>query len=253
MLNFERVGWTTGAARVLERVDLAVRGGEIVALVGPSGVGKTTVLRLAAGLLTPTSGAVVNRASRTAMVFQEPRLLPWESALDNAALPLETLRLSRAEARKRAAHWLERLALAPTDLSKQPSELSGGMKARVAVARAFVAEPDLVLMDEPFANLDRALRADLQDLTRRLVDETGVGVLFVTHDLFETARLADRVVALAGRPASVGADLRRKPTRLVRDLWRDASRLAVETGLDGIGTEAAPSPGPSDRGETATR
>ncbi len=253
MLTFDRVGWTTGSARILDAVDLSVRGGEIVALVGPSGVGKTTVLRLAAGLLTPTSGTVVNRASRTAMVFQEPRLLPWESALDNAALPLETLRLSRVEARRRAAHWLERLALAPVDLAKRPGELSGGMKARVAVARAFVAEPDLVLMDEPFANLDRALRADLQDLTRRLVDETGVGVLFVTHDLFETARLADRVVALAGRPARVGADLRRKPTRLARDLWSEASRLAVASGLEGTDADAGPPPDHADRDERVAR
>ncbi len=232
MLSFRRVGWSMGATRILHDVDLGVRGGEIVVLVGPSGVGKTTVLRLAAGLITATCGCVESETERVAMVFQEPRLLPWETALDNAALPLEAAGLKRAPARQVASRWLERLALSPADRQKRPAELSGGMKARVAIARAFVGEPDLVLMDEPFANLDRTLRADLQDLIRCLVDETGVGVLFVTHDLSEAARLADRVVALSGRPARVTADFARDRSLLGQDPWAEASRIAAMAGFE---------------------
>ena len=251
MLTFEHVGWSMGATRILDCVDLTVRGGEIVVLVGPSGIGKTTVLRLAAGLVTATEGRVDNAAGRISMVFQEPRLLPWETALDNAALPLETAGLTRAEARKIAARWLDRLALSPSDHLKLPAELSGGMKARVAIARAFVGEPDLVLMDEPFANLDRTLRADLQDLVRWIVDETGVGVLFVTHDLLEAARLADRIVALTGRPARVTADFTQKPTGHGADQWAEASRIAARTGIEEPPEARAPArSNAAPRGET---
>jgi NitT/TauT family transport system ATP-binding protein len=241
MLTFENVSWTVGASRVLGHVDLAIGRGELVTVIGPSGVGKSTLLRLAAGLLASSEGRVVNRATRTAMVFQDPRLLPWESALDNAGLALETLGIHRIEAREAAASWLGRLGFSPVDMAKRPAQLSGGMRARVAIARAFAIAPDLVLLDEPFAALDIGLRRDLQALTRALVAETGVAALFVTHDLTEAVRLADRIVVLAGRPARVTADIARRPISALPDIWQAAADLSrrpevacVLEGLRGV-------------------
>lgn len=230
MLSFGDVAWTPDApaplAPVLAHVDFTVGRGELVVLLGPSGVGKSTILRLAAGLIAPTAGTIDNRAARTALVFQEPRLLPWESPVDNAALPLEGLALDRRAARDEAAHHLRRLGFRDEDLAKRPAQLSGGMKARVAIARAFAIRPDLVLLDEPFAALDLALRRDLQELTRALVTDTGVAALFVTHDLTEAVRLADRLLLVAGRPAHVVSDIANRPVDDPADVWAAAANLA---------------------------
>lgn len=231
MLEFSDVSWSAGGGRILGGVDLTIRAGELVALIGPSGVGKSTMLRLAAGVIAPTGGGVINGARRTAMVFQEPRLLPWESALDNVGLVLACDGLDRAAARIEAAKWLLRLGFARDDLDKRPARLSGGMKARVAVARAFVVDPDLVLLDEPFAALDLGLRRDLQALTRALVEETGVGALFVTHDLTEAVRLADRIVVLSGRPARIAADMTQSPVVALPEVWRAAAALSHRAEL----------------------
>ncbi|WP_029002638.1 ABC transporter ATP-binding protein [Azorhizobium doebereinerae] len=226
MLAFERVSWSVGGQPVLGGVDLCIGRGELVVLIGASGVGKSSVLRLAAGLLEPTGGHVARRARRCAMVFQDPRLLPWESALDNVGLPLEAHGVVRADARVRAGRWLARLGFRAEDLAKRPGQLSGGMKARVAVARAFVVEPDLVLLDEPFAALDLGLRRDMQALTRSLVVETGVAALFVTHDLTEAVRLADRILVLAGRPARITAAIGQRPVAAWADIWQAAAAFA---------------------------
>lgn len=226
MLAFDTVSWSVGGTRVLDAVSFAVEARRLAVLVGPSGAGKSTILRLAAGLLTPSTGVVSNASRRSAMVFQDPRLLPWESALDNAGLPLETLGVRRIEARGQAERWLLRLGLRREDLLKRPGELSGGMRARVAVARAFVTAPDLILLDEPFGALDLGLRRDLQGLTRRLVEETGVTALFVTHDLTEAVRLADRILVLDGRPGRITADFGQTPVEDLPEVWRAAADLS---------------------------
>jgi NitT/TauT family transport system ATP-binding protein len=226
MLSFEAVGWSVGGTRILGAVDLTVGPGELVVLLGPSGVGKSTVLRLAAGLIAPETGRIDNAAASTAMVFQEPRLLPWESALDNVGLPLAAAGIGRRAAREEARRRLTRLGFGAADAAKRPAQLSGGMAARVAIARAFVAAPELVLLDEPFAALDLARRRDLQGLLRDLVDETGVGALFVTHDLGEAVRLADRILVLSGRPAAVTSVIAHRPIADPAAVWQAAADLA---------------------------
>jgi NitT/TauT family transport system ATP-binding protein len=232
MLTFTDVAWGAKDRTMVAGISLGVGKGELAVLLGPSGTGKTTLLRLAAGLIAPQSGTVDNRSARTVMVFQEPRLMPWATALDNVALALESDKvLDRAERRGLAGRWLRRLGFAEDDLAKHPAELSGGMQARVAIARAFVVAPDLVLMDEPFAALDFGLRRDLQLLVRDLVAETGAGVLFVTHDLTETVSLADRILVIAGRPGRIVATLAHRPVADLAAIWTAAAELSRRAEL----------------------
>ncbi|MFS8038130.1 ABC transporter ATP-binding protein [Xanthobacter sp. AM11] len=213
MLALEGLHLGFAGAPVLADIHLQVRAGEIVVLLGPSGCGKTSLLRVAAGLETPQAGRVANGFSRTAMVFQEPRLLPWADACENAAFGLKARGLERAPRRTAAGAILARFGFSPADLARMPAELSGGMQQRVAIARAFALEPELVLMDEPFSALDVGLRADLQGLLRAEVEGMGAAVLFVTHDIIEAVRLADRIVVFSPRPAQVVANLPHVPLR----------------------------------------
>jgi NitT/TauT family transport system ATP-binding protein len=226
MLRFDAIAWHAGSQAILTDVSFAIRRGELAVLLGPSGVGKSTVLRLAAGLIAPSAGRIENRAGSTALVFQEPRLLPWETAVDNVGIALSARGLSRRDERAEARRLLARLGFAPEDMVKRPAALSGGMAARVAIARAFVAAPDLVLLDEPFAALDLRLRRDLQHLMRGLVEETGVTALFVTHDLTEAVRLADHILVLSGRPATVTASRPHTPVSDPSAIWQRAADLA---------------------------
>ncbi|RAI46001.1 ABC transporter ATP-binding protein [Rhodoplanes roseus] len=225
MLRFEDVTLRYDDGPVLAGFDLAVAPGELVVLLGPSGCGKTSLLRLACGLAAPSSGRVVNGFGRTAVVFQEPRLLPWWPALDNVAFALAAQGVTRATARHRARALLDRFGFTDADTRKRPAALSGGMQSRVAIARALVVRPDLVLMDEPFAALDVGLRRDLQDLVRAAVTETGLAALFVTHDVTEAVRLADRLVVLSARPARIVHDERNQPRDEPAAMFRAAAAL----------------------------
>jgi NitT/TauT family transport system ATP-binding protein len=225
MLKLSDVAFDIAGQKLLQALNLTVAPREIVVIVGRSGIGKTTVLRLAAGLEQPTSGVIDDGFARTAMVFQEPRLLPWSSALDNVALALEGGELSRPQRRERAEDWLRRLGFATQDLNKHPLQLSGGMQARVAIARGFITDPDLLLMDEPFAALDFGLRRDLQALTRALCIEGGTAALFVTHDLAEAVNLADRIVVMARKPAEISAIWPRVPTKSASEMWSAVAEL----------------------------
>ncbi|MFG1357481.1 ABC transporter ATP-binding protein [Xanthobacter pseudotagetidis] len=225
MLSLKGVRLSFGDGPVLDGIDLAVAKGTLVGLIGPSGCGKTTLLGLAAGTARPEAGEVRNGFARTAMVFQEPRLLPWASALDNAAFGLKAAGMARGARHARAQAILQRLGLALRDLGKRPAALSGGMRQRVAIARALAVEPDLLLMDEPFSALDVGLRAELQALVRAEVERAGIAVLFVTHDVTEAVRLSDRIVVLSPRPARVVADLPSTPLDAPSAVFAEASRL----------------------------
>ena len=196
---------------VLRHVSLILARGEFVALLGPSGVGKSTLLRVFMGLMQPTEGQTggaacapamdrthVTRRSR-AMVFQDARLLPWRSVLGNVMFGLEGLPLNKTEKKLRAQEALRLVGLEDA-ADRLPRRLSGGQRQRVGVARALTVAPDLLLMDEPFGALDPITRTSLQEELQRIWQQTHKTVLFVTHDIEEALRLATRVVVLAGGP-----------------------------------------------------
>jgi NitT/TauT family transport system ATP-binding protein len=189
--------------KALEGIDLELPPGRVLALVGPSGCGKTTLLHLAAGLLAVQDGALENGFARTAVMFQQPRLLPWKTACDNIALGLKAAGLPRAECRARAQAAGQAVGLDAHALSQFPHALSGGMQSRAALARALALEPDLLLMDEPFAALDIGLKSQLHRLLLEHQAARGVAVLMITHDLMEAVRLADTVLVMASAPGRI--------------------------------------------------
>lgn len=200
-LTLRGVGHAYLGRTVVDAINLTVAAGEVVALVGPSGCGKSTLAHIAAGVVDPVRGAVHRTYRRHAMVFQDPRLLPWESARDNIAYPLRLSRLPRRERRARSEEAAARVALEPADLDKYPVELSGGMRQRAAIARALVVDPDFVYFDEPFTALDVALKRRMQDLVIEASQRMRFAALFITHDLLEAARIAHRIAVMdvAGR------------------------------------------------------
>ncbi|MBS0275530.1 MAG: ABC transporter ATP-binding protein [Proteobacteria bacterium] len=194
--------------QAIAALDLEVRVGEFLSLVGPSGCGKSTALRIIADLIVPTTGGVTwpEGKPEIGFVFQEPTLMPWRSALDNARLPLELKGIARGDAEARSKQALARVGLGEFEKA-YPRELSGGMKMRVSIARAIAAQPKLLLMDEPFAALDELTRQSLNDDLLKLAREDGITVIFVTHSVYESAYLSDRVVVMTPRPGRVAADI----------------------------------------------
>ena len=221
--------------QAIARLDMDVADREFVSLVGPSGCGKSTALRIIAGLLTPGGGTVMfpGEKPEVGFVFQEPTLMPWGSALANVRLPLDLEHMNGGEANDRAARALKRVGLGGFEKSF-PRELSGGMKMRVSIARAIAAEPKLLLMDEPFAALDELTRQALNDDLLKLWSEDALTVIFVTHSVYESTYLSNRVVVMTPRPGRVSADIRLSPPpsrdeayRLTADFTRDAGRVSA--------------------------
>jgi NitT/TauT family transport system ATP-binding protein len=231
-VRIEGLGHSFGALRAIERIDLAAEPGEVVGIVGPSGCGKTTLLELVAGLRPAASGTVSvagrtapgERLERCAYMLQRDLLLPWLSALDNAALALRIARVPREAARARAAEHFERLGLAGFERAR-PGELSGGMHQRVAFLRTLMAGRPVLLLDEPFASLDAITRAEMQSWLAGVLRGDRHTVLLVTHDVEEALYLSDRVLVLSSRPASVAERIEiRRP--------RAADRSAAVTSLE---------------------
>jgi NitT/TauT family transport system ATP-binding protein len=200
--------------RALEGLDLEVRSGEFVALLGPSGCGKSTALRIVAGLSEPTEGAIewaaaaspARSRNRISFVFQEPTLMPWASVFHNVALPLKLNGAPAATAAERVEPVLDRVGLSAFR-DAYPRQLSGGMRMRVSIARALVTEPQLLLMDEPFAALDEITRFKLNDDLLRMWQALRTTIIFVTHSVFESVYLSSRVVVMAARPCRVFTEL----------------------------------------------
>ena len=191
----------------LDHVNAHVYDGEFLTIVGPSGCGKSTLLRMLNGLQRPSEGAVeIHKAHDdrplTAMVFQDYSVYPWMNVFDNVSLGLARSSATKEERRERVRSWLARLDLGKFE-SAYPTELSGGMLQRVAIARALVAEPEILLMDEPFAALDAQLRRRLQEDLLEVVGDAGRTVVFVTHSLEEAILLGDRVLVMSPRPGRV--------------------------------------------------
>jgi NitT/TauT family transport system ATP-binding protein len=195
--------------QALNAVDLEIREGEFVAIIGPSGCGKSTVLRLAAGLDTPTHGGVeifgadpkqLSRQHRLGVAFQEHALLPWASVRSNIALPYKVS--GRNVDRKRVDELINLVGLKGFE-NARPKQLSGGMRQRASIARALVLNPDLLLLDEPFGALDAVTRRRMNSELARIWGEEKITTILVTHDVDEALILADRVIVMSGRPGSV--------------------------------------------------
>jgi NitT/TauT family transport system ATP-binding protein len=205
-LALEKIDVRFRGQTIIEGLNLSIETHGITAIIGPSGIGKTTLLRVIAGLV-PISAGRRQANARIATIFQDARLLPWQSAVDNAAFGLRARGMARQRAREHASGLLHQLGFSDEDQKKSPRALSGGMRQRVSIARALAIEPDLLLMDEAFTGLDVTLRANLQRLVRSIVDERKLAALLVTHDPVEAVALAERVIVLGGRPAKIYADL----------------------------------------------
>ena len=195
----------------LRDVSMTIRQGDFLSLLGPSGCGKSTALRLIAGLSTPTSGIIDWRGpamgkTDVGFVFQEPTLLPWASVFDNVHLPLRLQGVSRSEAEPAIRNVLERVHLTGFE-EAVPRELSGGMKMRVSIARGLVTKPKVLLMDEPFAALDEITRFRLNNDLLEMWSEERFTVIFVTHSVFESVFLSNRIVVLAAKPGRVHAEM----------------------------------------------
>jgi NitT/TauT family transport system ATP-binding protein len=233
-------------------IDLGVRRGEFVSLLGPSGCGKSTALRIIAGLSPPTSGSLevggttsqATRRRSIGFVFQEPTLMPWATVRDNVFLPLRLMGQSRAAAEARVDEILANVGLSEF-AGVYPRELSGGMKMRVSLARALITDPELLLMDEPFAALDEITRFrlnnDLLELWRRLRKT----IIFVTHSVFESVYLSQRVIVMTPRPGRVSAEFVIEETERSEEFRTSAAYAAhcrdVSQALARSGTQKAAS------------
>jgi NitT/TauT family transport system ATP-binding protein len=217
-IKLDQVGKTyhtrTGSVHAVAQATFGVRRGEFVSLLGPSGCGKSTLLMMVAGLETPSSGALSVDGQRidgprkdNGIIFQDATLLPWKSVLDNVLFPLDILKLSRSEFEPRARQLIQRVGLGGFE-SKKPHELSGGMRQRVAICRALIHDPQVLLMDEPFSALDAITRDQMNLVLADMLQNDDKTVLFVTHSIREAVYLSDRVLVMGGRPSTITLDLR---------------------------------------------
>ena len=190
----------------LNDFNLDVRAGEFVSLLGPSGCGKSTALRIVAGLSRASAGTIDAPHSGVGFVFQDPTLMPWASVADNVRLPLKLAHAGEAQSRAAVTQALARVGL-PEFAGAYPRELSGGMKMRASIARALVTEPQLLLMDEPFAALDEINRFKLNNDLLKVWQELRRTVIFVTHSVFESVYLSQRIVVMTPRPGRVFAEI----------------------------------------------
>jgi NitT/TauT family transport system ATP-binding protein len=202
MLRADHVSLSYGAEPVLEGASLSIEAGQFVSLVGPSGSGKSSLLRAVMGLQAISAGRIAKDGLDTndiGILFQDDALLPWRTAVENVALGLRLNGRDRRAARSEAEEWLARLNLSGFE-GRYPRELSGGQRKRVALAQVLALKPRLLLMDEPFASLDAIVRARVTQDVVDLVEREGIGVLLVTHDLEEAIALSDRVYLLSQGP-----------------------------------------------------
>ena len=219
MLEVSQLGKTYGAGEsathAIGSISFGIEEKEFVCVVGPSGCGKTTLLKCMSGLLEPSTGSVAIKGRTVtgpppemALVFQEysRSLLPWMSVRGNVTLPLRHKKLGKGETARLVEEAVEAVGLTRF-IDRYPWELSGGMQQRVAIARALAYQPEILLMDEPFASVDAQTRGDLEDLVLRVREQYGVTILFVTHDIDESVYLADRIVVLTPSPTEVREEI----------------------------------------------
>ena len=209
MLEFKNISYTyhtkEGETTAVSNLSFTVENGQFVSVIGPSGCGKSTILSLAAGLLSPSSGEVVRGDGEFGYMLQRDALFPWRTVEGNIFLPLEVKKRNTAEKRARALELAEKYGLKDF-LKKTPSQLSGGMRQRVALIRTLSAEPEILLLDEPFSALDYQTRLEVCDDVQSIIKSEKKTALLVTHDISEAIALSDKVVVLSARPATVVAE-----------------------------------------------
>lgn len=238
--SFQNIQKSFNDLHVIDGFTRDIEHGELVALVGPSGCGKSTLLHMAAGLETPSGGQLLadGRPIRGAhpertLMFQENALYPWLTLEQNVALALEFQRTDKRKAREEARHWLAKVQLAGFE-DYFPQQVSGGMRQRAALARAFISQPKALLLDEPFGALDALTRMTLQDALRQLIREVAPTVLLVTHDVDEALFLADRILVFSSRPATVLKEFNLAHHEKTHDLTEFAPMRREILGLLGI-------------------
>ncbi|MED4582375.1 ABC transporter ATP-binding protein [Brevibacillus choshinensis] len=212
-LAFAGVRFSYGDQPILHDFDLRIGKGEFISLIGPSGIGKSTLFQLVAGLLQPQAGSITingtlleNRLGMVGYMPQRDALLPWRTVVENAALPLEIKGVSKKEAQERVRRELPRYGLSEW-ADAYPTELSGGMRQRVSFLRALLSGTDIMLLDEPFSFLDGITRMEMQEWLMEMWQETGSTMLMITHDIDEAILLADRVIVLTGKPIEKPVEL----------------------------------------------
>lgn len=195
MIEFQQVGKKYNGQEVICDLSFTIYKNDVVGMLGPSGAGKTTILKMIADIVKPDRGEIIGHIKRIAYVFQEPRVLPWKTALDNVAIPLLPLGYNYKQAKEKAAEWLKKMGLAGYE-RHFPAQLSGGMVQRVSLARAFAIEPDTLLMDEPFSSLDMLLKDVLFEIIKEQLKAMPITVLYVSHVPEEVAQIANRIFVL---------------------------------------------------------
>ncbi|MEX2474696.1 ABC transporter ATP-binding protein [Marinobacter sp.] len=256
-LQFREVTKSFGDLNVIEQFDSTISTGEIVALVGPSGCGKSTLLHMLAGLQQPSTGTLTAEGQSVAtpspertLVFQEHALYPWMTLIDNVALALEFQNKPRQSSLTEARKWLARVKLDGFE-DYYPHQVSGGMRQRCALARAFIARPQVLLLDEPFGALDALTRMTLQSVLKDLIAEERPTVVLVTHDVDEALYLADRVLIFSHRPAVVLKEITLGHIPKTHDLTAFADIRRDVLNLLGIDTETTTTQASTAEGETS--
>ena len=242
-LSFNNIKKSFSGLNVISDFSRDVEEGELVALVGPSGCGKSTLLHIAAGLEKPTAGSMLADGKpvqgphpERMLMFQENALYPWLTLAQNVAMALELQKVDKAQARKQAVEWLKKVNLTGFE-DYYPHQVSGGMRQRAALARAFITQPKALLLDEPFGALDALTRMTLQDALRELIREARPTVLLVTHDVEEALFLADRILVFSARPATVLKEFNLAHYEKTHDLSEFADVRRQILGLLGIHAE----------------
>ena len=251
LISLRGVSMVFNQQTAVDDLSLSVERGEVLALLGQTGAGKSTVLNLILGQIAPTAGTVTVDGhdpyadsdalrGRVAVSFQTDRLLPWRTALRNVELGLEILHRDRDRRSTLAADWLKRVKLDPVHHDKYPHQLSGGMRQRVSLARALVVDPDLVLLDESFSQLDHVTSSALRRDFLSLVKEYRKTCVLITHRIDDALEMADRIILLAA-PARIISELLVEPTERSREGWLLATARRIGAEMAALPSSAGPS------------